>query len=283
MSYIRHKSQKRDLEIGFFQMQILLFLHGRDYYGYELLEELHMSGRTQLSSGSLYPTLRSLEKKGYIKGRHEESSSTPDRRIYSITQKGRGAIDNIFLFFIKMFSRIIWYGAGELKDLVIRSLDIREGETVADFGEAFGELPVLQVTPESGYGYFFVTTAEEKTHVERYFKKKGIHNIVPLLSGKDDPPAANVAFYDFFHHSLSPKEDIERMVACLKSGGRLIIIDMFYAPQVASLNDFFRFRFPRHEHVLDEESVKTLLREAGLIDIESKDFGTLCIIKGVKP
>jgi DNA-binding PadR family transcriptional regulator len=77
MSYIRHKSQKRDLEIGFFQMQILLFLCNRDYYGYELLEELHMSGRTQFSSGSMYPTLRGLEKKGYLKSRHEESASTP--------------------------------------------------------------------------------------------------------------------------------------------------------------------------------------------------------------
>jgi len=46
MSYIRHISRKRDLEIGFFQMQILFFLRTRDFYGYELLEELHMSGRT---------------------------------------------------------------------------------------------------------------------------------------------------------------------------------------------------------------------------------------------
>jgi hypothetical protein len=170
-----------------------------------------------------------------------------------------------------------------LKDVVTSNIGVYEGETIVDFGESFGELPIMELTPKNGNGYFFVNTIEEKNHVQKYLRKKSIHNIVPLLLGKDDLPSAHVAFYDFFYHSLSPKEDIEKMVGCLKSGGRLIIIDMFYAPQVASLNDFFQFRFPRREHVLDEESVRILLKEAGLKDIELNDLGTLCIIKGVKP
>jgi len=283
MSYIRHKPQKRDLEIGFFQMQILLFLHGRDYYGYELLEELHMSGRTQLSSGSLYPTLRGLEKKGYLKSRHEESVATPDRRIYSITQKGRDAMDNIFLFLTKMSSRIFWNSIGGLKDVVLSNIGVHDGETVVDFGEAFGELPILELTPKNGYGYFFVNTAEEKSHVEKYFRKKGMPNITPLLLGRDLPPPAHVAFYDFFHHSSSPKEDIERMARCLRSGGRIIILDISYMPQFSSINEMLSFTFPRHEHVLSEEYIRALLEEAGIVGIQTHSISGLIFIKGDKP
>jgi len=209
--------------------------------------------------------------------------ATPDRCIYSITQRGRDAMDNIFLFLTKMFSRIFWNNVGGLKDVILSNIGVHEGGTVIDFGEAFGELPILELTPKNGYGYLFVNTAEEKSHVEKYSRKKGMPSITPLLLGRDSPPPAHVAFCDFFHHSFSPKEDIERMVSCLRSGGRIIILDISYMPQFSSINEMFGFTFPRHEHVLSEEYIKALLDEIGIASIQTQTISGLTFIKGEKP
>ena len=41
------------------------------------------------SYGQIYPNLKKLESKGYVRCRNERQKGKPDRRIYSITTKGR--------------------------------------------------------------------------------------------------------------------------------------------------------------------------------------------------
>ncbi|MEF8874859.1 MAG: PadR family transcriptional regulator [Candidatus Thermoplasmatota archaeon] len=61
-------------------------LHG---YGIiKRIEELS-EGRHEIKSGTMYTTLRRMEKKGLLESEWEESGSGPDKRVYSATEEGR--------------------------------------------------------------------------------------------------------------------------------------------------------------------------------------------------
>lgn len=51
-------------------------------------EELDQYGFNDISKGTIYPLLLSLEKKGLIEGKLEPSSFGPKRKYYSLTEKG---------------------------------------------------------------------------------------------------------------------------------------------------------------------------------------------------
>jgi PadR family transcriptional regulator PadR len=67
----------------------LVLLKEESSYGYELMEGLEEGfGFEQISAGSLYRTLRRMEKEGLCKSEWETSEVGPARRMYSITEDG---------------------------------------------------------------------------------------------------------------------------------------------------------------------------------------------------
>ena len=61
-------------------------LHG---YGIiKRIEELS-EGRHEIKSGTMYTTLRRMEKKGLLRSEWKESDSGPDKRVYHATEEGR--------------------------------------------------------------------------------------------------------------------------------------------------------------------------------------------------
>ncbi len=81
----------RELILGFIKLHILYHAGQEPVYGSWLIEELARHGY-QLSPGTLYPTLRSLEKEGYLK-RDEQVVKGRVRKYYSLTPKGSEALD----------------------------------------------------------------------------------------------------------------------------------------------------------------------------------------------
>lgn len=67
---------------------ILKIIHNEETYGYEIYEKLQKYGFDDFAEGSLYPLLLRLEKKDLIKGVKRPSDYGPDRKYYSITEKG---------------------------------------------------------------------------------------------------------------------------------------------------------------------------------------------------
>ena len=59
-------------------------------FGLGILEELGRHGY-RISSGTLYPLLSGLEKKGYLRS-FEQRDGRTRRRIFRATPKGRGAL-----------------------------------------------------------------------------------------------------------------------------------------------------------------------------------------------
>ncbi len=66
----------------------LVILRQENSYGYELMGRLEELGFEEISAGSLYRTLRQMEKEGLCKSEWDASESGAARRMYSITDVG---------------------------------------------------------------------------------------------------------------------------------------------------------------------------------------------------
>ena len=57
-------------------------------YGYELMQQARMFGFEAMNTGTLYRTLRRMEKDGVVESNWETSGGGPARRMYTITGSG---------------------------------------------------------------------------------------------------------------------------------------------------------------------------------------------------
>ncbi|MEP7215936.1 MAG: helix-turn-helix transcriptional regulator [Anaerolineaceae bacterium] len=67
---------------------LLAFLKNWNAYGYQLSQRLAESGMPDFDSGTVYRTLRQLEKTGMVSSFWDTSESGPARRMYSLTRAG---------------------------------------------------------------------------------------------------------------------------------------------------------------------------------------------------
>ncbi|AVB75635.1 PadR family transcriptional regulator [Methanococcus maripaludis] len=72
---------------GVLELCVLTLLNKRDYYGYELINEISKS--ISISEGTIYPLLRRLKADGLLTTYLMESSSGPPRKYYKLTEKGK--------------------------------------------------------------------------------------------------------------------------------------------------------------------------------------------------
>ncbi len=72
---------------------VLLTLREWNSYGYKLMEQATAFGFEAMIPGSMYRTLRQMEKEGIVKSSWETSKGGPARRMYSITDAGEAYLD----------------------------------------------------------------------------------------------------------------------------------------------------------------------------------------------
>lgn len=72
---------------------ILLSLREWNSYGYELMERSSAFGFEAMNPGTLYRTLRQMEKDGIVESSWETSRGGPARRMYTITDSGIDYLD----------------------------------------------------------------------------------------------------------------------------------------------------------------------------------------------
>lgn len=72
---------------GVLELCVLTMIARKDYYGYELVEEI--SQQLEISEGTLYPILRRLTEEKYFETYLQESSEGPPRKYYRITKLGK--------------------------------------------------------------------------------------------------------------------------------------------------------------------------------------------------
>ncbi len=80
----------RDFFLGFIKIHMLYHAAHEPIYGAAMIEELARHGY-DLSPGTLYPLLHSLEKQGYL-ARQDRVVDGRVRKYYTITDEGRVAL-----------------------------------------------------------------------------------------------------------------------------------------------------------------------------------------------
>lgn len=73
---------------GVLELCVLAELCTKDFYGYELVEEI--SKHIDISEGTIYPLLRRLKDEKYVTTYLVESNDGPPRKYYSLTEHGKG-------------------------------------------------------------------------------------------------------------------------------------------------------------------------------------------------
>lgn len=83
-----------ELKRGSMQLCLLSLLSQGSKYGLQMINELReiSGGFFDLKEGTLYPALRRLEEKGYLKSEWVERESGIPRRYYKITEKGKNVL-----------------------------------------------------------------------------------------------------------------------------------------------------------------------------------------------
>jgi len=77
---------------GIIELCVLTLVKNRDYYGYELVEEI--SKKVDIAEGTIYPILRRLTQENYFETYLQESDQGPPRKYYRITKLGRSTQEN---------------------------------------------------------------------------------------------------------------------------------------------------------------------------------------------
>lgn len=74
---------------------MLSILESGESYGYQIVQRIHdlSKGKVQWSDGTLYPVLHRLEAEGLITSRWFKAESGRKRKYYSLTLKGRKALE----------------------------------------------------------------------------------------------------------------------------------------------------------------------------------------------
>ncbi len=67
---------------------LLLMLREWRSYGYELMDKMAKFGLSTMNPGTVYRTLRQMEKDGVVSSTWDTSEDGPARRVYSITEAG---------------------------------------------------------------------------------------------------------------------------------------------------------------------------------------------------
>jgi poly-beta-hydroxybutyrate-responsive repressor len=73
---------------------LLAFLRNYNAHGYELAERLREAGLPPFDSGTIYRTLRQLERSGFVSSFWDMSPSGPARRMYSLTKAGEAFLSS---------------------------------------------------------------------------------------------------------------------------------------------------------------------------------------------
>ncbi len=78
----------------FLEVCLLLLLFDQEGYGYGLIEQLAQFGFSDddINIGPLYRSLRKMEDQGLVFSVWQEASQGPKRRLYTITELGKGEL-----------------------------------------------------------------------------------------------------------------------------------------------------------------------------------------------
>ncbi len=134
-----HSFMPRGQKISPVQFWILLVLSEGPNYGYRIMQRLKemFKGYWNPKAGTIYPALEKLSKSSLVSCRVEHREDAPDRRYYTITEKG----EEILRETVKRWSRVMEHieAYGELHRAIRRFKGKIDKEGLGDLMVKMGE------------------------------------------------------------------------------------------------------------------------------------------------
>lgn len=83
------KNWKTQIRKGLLDLCVMNLLAKREYYGYDLVQDLKTVEGLEMREGNVYPILARLEEDALVKSHTLPSSNGPPRKYFHITREGR--------------------------------------------------------------------------------------------------------------------------------------------------------------------------------------------------
>ncbi len=172
-----------------------------------------------ISLGLLLPPLRPYQQQSVKPGINEEYRGKIDAQEYEqqFESEGREAYAK--------------------RESIVRALELRPGEKIADIGTGTGLfVPLFSKAVRAEGRVYAVDIADEFVeHVRTKAHRLGLANVEAVLctdrSVNLPPGSIDVAFLcDVYHHFEFPKDSLNSIRSALRPGGRLVIIDYARIP-----------------------------------------------------
>lgn len=152
--------------------------------------------------------------------------------------------------------------AWQRPDEVVRFLDLRPGDTVADLGAGTGYFSVRLARALGEGGRVLAVDVEPALveHMRARAEREGLTAVMePRLAARDDPglPAEEVdriLIVNTWHHIDDRLDYLERLARALAPGGRVVVVDYREGDLPVG---------PPEGHKLSEEHVRSEFAEAG--------------------
>jgi len=120
----------------------------------------------------------------------------------------------------------------EAPSMLVKSLELKPGMTIADIGAGSGYLSFMMAKPvaPSGKVYAEDIQPEMLDIVRDKSRENGSKNVIPWLGSTTDPrlPSQSIdlmILVDVYHEFDKPYEMVSNMVKALKKGGRLVFVE----------------------------------------------------------
>lgn len=88
-------------------IQLLRMLQSQSLWGYRIKKNVETDFHIKLRHGALYPTLNSLEQKGFLTSQKEQKDGR-SRKVYTITQKGLDYLSSYYSI-INEHTELAWW------------------------------------------------------------------------------------------------------------------------------------------------------------------------------
>jgi len=96
------------LQSGLVGLISMVVLTKRPMHGYELMQQVNRvtGGAISVKEATLYPTLRRMEKMGFVSSEWQRSSRGPRKRIYHITRFGDEYLEEALLRYEEILKKV---------------------------------------------------------------------------------------------------------------------------------------------------------------------------------
>ena len=154
----------------------------------------------------------------------------------------------------------------ERTDLLVHALALKPTDAVADIGAGSGYF-TMRISPLVGEGVVYATDIQQEMPdiVRERALEEGALNVMPVLGridhcGLEAESVDIVLFVDAYHEFSHPREMMESIVAALKPGGRVFLVEYRLEDPAVPIKE---------RHKMSERQARLEMEAVGLAFVEN--------------